>query len=104
MCPGPNFPLQGRQGSRLIRTSDSDRAEALLKETFGPRILSIRQKEDAPGVLRVETESECAAELNETLVKNGFSVSLLENEPDRLERLFLELTGKESGVRNEVKS
>jgi hypothetical protein len=52
----------------------------------------------------VETESECAAALNETLVKNGFQVSMLENEPDRLERLFLELTGKESGVRNEVRS
>ena len=88
----------------LIRATDPGRAEALLKETFGPRILSIRQPEDAPGILRVETESECAAELNETLVKNGFAVSMLENEPDRLERLFLELTGKESGVRNEVKS
>lgn len=88
----------------LIRATEPGRAEALLKETFGPRILSIRQPEDAPGVLRVETESECAAELNETLVKNGFAVSMLENEPDRLERLFLELTGKESGVRNEVKS
>lgn len=88
----------------LIRATEPGRAEALLKETFGPRILSIRQPEDAPGVLRVETESECAAELNETLVKNGFAVSMLENEPDRLERLFLELTGKESAVRNEVKS
>lgn len=88
----------------LIRATEPGRAEALLKETFGPRILSIRQPEDAPGVLRVKTESECAAELNETLVKNGFAVSMLENEPDRLERLFLELTGKESGVRNEVKS
>ena len=88
----------------LIRATEPDRAEALLKETFGPRILSIRQPEDAPGVLRVETESECAAELNETLVKNGFAVSMLENEPDRLERLFLELTGKESTVRNEVRA
>ncbi|MBR2963299.1 MAG: ABC transporter ATP-binding protein [Lentisphaeria bacterium] len=88
----------------LIRANEPGRAEALLKETFGPRILSIRQPDDAPGVLRVETESECAAELNETLVKKGFAVSMLENEPDRLERLFLELTGKESAVRNEVKS
>jgi len=88
----------------LIRATEPGRAEALLKETFGPRILSIRQPDDAPGVLRVETESECAAELNETLVKKGFAVSMLENEPDRLERLFLELTGKESGVRNEVRS
>ena len=52
----------------------------------------------------METETECAAELNETLVKHGFAVSLLENEPDRLERIFLELTGKESTVRNEVRS
>ena len=88
----------------LIRVGEPGRAEALLKETFGPRILSIAMKEDAPGVLRVETESECAAELNETLVKNGFSVSMLENEPDRLERIFLELTGRESSVRNEVRS
>ena len=87
----------------LIRTSEPGRAETLLKETFGPRILSLRQPDDTPGVLRVETESECAAELNETLVKNGFAVSMLENEPDRLERLFLELTGKDSGVRNEVR-
>jgi ABC-2 type transport system ATP-binding protein len=88
----------------LIRTTDPDRAESLLKETFGPRILSVAAKEGDPDVLRVETESECAAELNETLVRNGFAVSMLENEPDRLERLFLELTGRESTVRNEVKS
>ena len=88
----------------LIRANEPDRAEALLKETFGPRILSIRRKEDEPEVLRVETETECAAELNETLVKHGFAVSLLENEPDRLERIFLELTGKETTVRNEVRS
>ena len=55
-------------------------------------------------MLRVETQDECAAELNETLVKNGFSVSMLENEPDRLERIFLQLTGGESTVRNEVRS
>ena len=96
--------LLRRSPVTLIRASDPDRAEALLKETFGPRILSIGPKDDAPDVLRVETESECAAELNETLVKNGFAVSLLENEPDRLERIFLELTGKENGVRNEVHS
>jgi len=88
----------------LVRTTDPGRAETLLKETFGPRILSVSMKEDAPGVLRVETESECASELNETLVKNGFAVSMLENEPDRLEKLFLELTGGESVVRNEVRS
>ena len=86
----------------LIRTTEPERAESVLHETFGPRILSIGMKEDAPGVLRVETASECAAELNETLVKNGFAVSMLENEPDRLEKIFLELTGGESVVRNEV--
>ena len=37
-------------------------------------------------------------------MKNGFAVSLLENEPDRLEKIFLELTGKESAERNEVRS
>ena len=52
----------------------------------------------------METDSECAAELNETLVKNGFAVSLLEKEPDRLEKIFLELTGGESAVRNEVRA
>ena len=88
----------------LIRTTEPGRAETLLKETFGPRILSLRLKENEENVLRVETESECAAELNETLVKNGFSVSMLENEPDRLERIFLQLTGGESTVRNEVRS
>ena len=88
----------------LIRTTEPDRAEAVLKEKFGARILSVKAKEDAPGVLRVETESECAAELNEALVKNGFAVSMLENEPDRLEKLFLELTGGESVVRNEVRA
>ena len=101
---GPMEVILRRSPVTLIRANEPGRAEALLKETFGPRILSIRQPDDAPGVLRVETESECAAELNETLVKKGFAVSMLENEPDRLERLFLELTGKESGVRNEVKS
>ena len=101
---GPMEEILRRSPVTLIRSSEPDRAESLLKETFGPRILSIRQMEDASGVLRVETDSECAAELNETLVKNGFSVSMLENEPDRLERLFLELTGKETGVRNEVRS
>ena len=88
----------------LIRTSEPGRAETLLKETFGPRILSIRLKEDDENVLRVETQDDCSAELNETLVKNGFSVSMLENEPDRLERIFLQLTGGESTVRNEVRS
>ena len=88
----------------LIRTSETGRAEALLKETFGPRILSLKLKDNEENVLRVETADECAAELNETLVKNGFSVSMLENEPDRLERIFLQLTGGESAVRNEVKS
>lgn len=101
---GPMEEILRRSPVTLIRADDPGRAEALLKETFGPRILSIAMKEDAPGVLRVETESECAAELNETLVKNGFSVSMLENEPDRLERIFLELTGKESSVRNEVQA
>ena len=88
----------------LIRATEPDRAESLLKEAFGTRILSIRRKDDDADVLRVETQTECAAELNETLVKHGFAVSLLENEPDRLERIFLELTGKESTVRNEVRS
>ena len=101
---GPMEEILRRSPVTLIRADNPGRAEALLKETFGPRILSIAMKEDAPGVLRVETESECAAELNETLVKNGFSVSMLENEPDRLERIFLELTGKESSVRNEVQA
>ena len=104
VAQGPMEEILRRSPVTLIRATEPERAEALLKETFGPRILSIGRQEDAPGVLRVETESECAAELNETLVKNGFAVSLLEKEPDRLERLFLELTGKESGVRNEVKS
>jgi len=88
----------------LIRTSEPGRAEALLKEMFGSRILSLKLKENDENVLRVETQDECAAELNETLVKNGFSVSMLENEPDRLERIFLQLTGGESAVRNEVRS
>ena len=88
----------------LIRTSEPGRAETLLKETFGPRILSLKLKDNEENVLRVETSDECSAELNETLVKNGFSVSMLENEPDRLERIFLQLTGGESAVRNEVQS
>ena len=88
----------------LIRTTEPGRAEALLKETFGQRILSIRLKDDTENVLRVETADACSAELNGTLVKNGFAVSLLENEPDRLERIFLQLTGAESTVRNEVQS
>ena len=104
VAQGPMEEILRRSPVALIRATELDRAEALLKETFGPRILSIRKKDDDPDVLRVETQTECAAELNETLVKNGFAVSLLENEPDRLERIFLELTGKESGVRNEVKS
>ena len=99
---GPMEEILRRSPVTLICTTEPDRAETLLKETFGPRILSVSTKED--GVLRVETASECAAELNETLVKNGFPVSMLENEPDRLERIFLELTGKESTVRNEVRS
>ncbi|MBR4253710.1 MAG: ABC transporter ATP-binding protein [Lentisphaeria bacterium] len=101
---GPMEEILRRSPVTLIRATEPDRAEALLKGTFGPRILSIRRKEDDAAVLRVETETECAAELNETLVKNGFAVSMLENEPDRLERIFLELTGRESGVRNEVQS
>jgi len=101
---GPMEEILRRSPVTLIRTTDPERAETLLKETFGPRIRSLKRKEDEKGILRVETESECAAELNETLVKNGFAVSMLENEPDRLERIFLELTGKESGVRNEVQS
>ena len=101
---GPMEEILRRSPVTLIRATEPDRAETLLKGTFGPRILSIRRKEDDAAVLRVETETECAAELNETLVKNGFAVSMLENEPDRLERIFLELTGRESGVRNEVQS
>ena len=93
-----------RRPVTLVRTNDPGRAEALLKETFGPRILSLKLKDNEENVLRVETADECAAELNETLVKNGFSVSMLENEPDRLERIFLQLTGGESVVRNEVQS
>ena len=104
VAQGPMEEILRRSPVTLIRANEPDRAEALLKETFGPRILSIRRKDDDADILRVETESECAAELNETLVKHGFAVSLLENEPDRLERIFLELTGKESTVRNEVRS
>jgi len=104
VAQGPMEEILRRSPVTLIRANEPDRAEALLKETFGPRILSIRRKDDDAEVLRVETETECAAELNETLVKHGFAVSLLENEPDRLERIFLELTGKESSVRNEVRS
>ena len=104
VAQGPMEDILRRTPVTLIRANEPDRAEALLMETFGPRILSIRRKEDDADVLRVETQTECAAELNETLVKNGFAVSLLENEPDRLERIFLELTGKESSVRNEVRS
>ena len=101
---GPMEEILRRSPVTLIRTTEPDRAGSLLKETFGPRILSLSAKEDMPGVLRVETDSECAAELNETLVKNGFAVSLLEKEPDRLEKIFLELTGGESAVRNEVRA
>ena len=101
---GPMEEILRRSPVTLIRTTEPDRAEALLKEMFGPRILSASRKEDDPDVLRVETETQCSAELNETLVKNGFAVSMLENEPDRLERIFLELTGGESTVRNEVRS
>ena len=104
VAQGPMEEILRRSPVTLIRATEPDRAETLLKETFGPRILSIRRKDDDAEVLRVETETECAAELNETLVKNGFAVSMLENEPDRLERIFLELTGRESGVRNEVQS
>ena len=101
---GPMEEILRRTPVTLIRTTEPERAESLLKETFGPRILSIALKEDEQDILRVETETQCAAELNETLVKNGFAVSMLENEPDRLERIFLELTGGESTVRNEVRS
>ncbi len=101
---GPMEEILRRSPVTLIRTTEPDRAGSLLKETFGPRILSLSAKEDMPGVLRVETDSECAAELNETLVKNGFAVSLLEKEPDRLEKIFLELTGGESAVRKEVRA
>ena len=104
VAQGPMEEILRRSPVTLIRATEPDRAEALLKETFGPRILAIARKDDDPDVLRVETETQCSAELNETLVKNGFSVSMLENEPDRLERIFLELTGKESNVRNEVQS
>jgi len=104
VAQGPMEEILRRSPVTLIRTTEPDRAESLLKETFGTRILAIARKDDEKDVLRVETESECASELNETLVKNGFAVSMLENEPDRLERIFLELTGKESSVRNEVKS
>ena len=104
VAQGPMETILRRSPVTLVRTSEPARAEALLKETFGTRILSVAPKEDDPAVLRVETGSPCAAELNETLVKNGFAVSLLENEPDRLERIFLELTGKESSVRNEVQA
>ena len=104
VAQGPMEEILRRSPVTLIRSTDPDRAESLLKETFGARILSIRRKDDDADVLRVETQTECAAELNETLVKNGFAVSLLENEPDRLERIFLELTGKESTVRNEVRA
>ena len=104
VAQGPMEEILRRSPVTLIRADEPDRAESLLKETFGTRIVAIGRKGDEPEVLRVETESECAAELNETLVKNGFAVSLLENEPDRLEKIFLELTGKESAVRNEVRS
>ena len=104
VAQGPMEEILRRSPVTLIRATEPERAEALLKETFGPRILTIARKEDEPDVLRVETETQCSAELNETLVKNGFAVSMLENEPDRLERIFLELTGKESNVRNEVQS
>ena len=104
VAQGPMEEILRRSPVTLIRATDPARAEALLKEAFGPRILAIARKDDDPDVLRVETETQCSAELNETLVKNGFAVSMLENEPDRLERIFLELTGKESNVRNEVQS
>lgn len=103
VAQGPMEDILRRSPVTLVRTSEPARAEALLRERFGPRILSIAPVADDPDVLRVETGSECAAELNETLVKNGFAVSMLENEPDRLERIFLELTGAEKGVRAEVR-
>ena len=60
----------------LIRTDRPGDAENLLKETFGPRILSVGPKENEEDVLRVETSGECSAELNETLVKMFFTLFL----------------------------
>lgn len=103
VAQGPMEEILRRSPATLVRTDGAARAAELLKASFGPRILSIAPMPDDPDVLRVETDTACAAELNGTLVKNGFAVSMLESEPDRLERIFLELTGSEDGVRSEVR-
>ena len=58
VAQGPMADILRRSPVTLVRTSEPARAEALLKETFGPRILSVAPASDDPDVLRVETGSE----------------------------------------------
>lgn len=52
------------------------------------------------GRILVSTDRHVNAELNEALVGAGFHVTLLENEPNRLEKLFIETTGAGKAVKS----
>jgi ABC-2 type transport system ATP-binding protein len=77
-----------------IQAAPLDNAAAWLRLVLGAGAVSV-----VDGALDVTVEPARAAELNESLVKAGISVSELRTRERDLEQVFLELTGGESNGR-----
>jgi ABC-2 type transport system ATP-binding protein len=77
-----------------IQAAPLDNAAAWLRLVLGAAAVTI-----VDGALDVTVEPARAAELNESLVKAGISVSELRTRERDLEQVFLELTGGESNGR-----
>ena len=83
--------LQRRSGHTLIKTSNPQQAEAVLKTQF------LNCYIDGDGLVSVDTSRpEEAARINEILLTSGLQVYSIENRSHRLEDFFLQLTLKAS--------
>ena len=90
-----NTVAELRSGAGLrIHAAPLDNAAAWLKLVLGAGAVTV-----VDGALDVTVEPARAAELNESLVKAGISVSELRTRERDLEQVFLELTGGESNGR-----
>ncbi|HTF09224.1 MAG TPA: ABC transporter ATP-binding protein [Asanoa sp.] len=90
-----NTVAELRSGAGLrIQAAPLDNAAAWLRLVLGAAAVAI-----VDGALDVTVEPARAAELNESLVKAGISVSELRTRERDLEQVFLELTGGESNGR-----
>ena len=83
--------LRGAAGV-LVRAQPRDVARRMLTEMFGPEAVG-----QVDGALRVSTDPEHSAELNNRLAAAGVAVSELRPVQRSLEEVFFQLTGEEQG-------